>query len=60
MTRTVEVNRISLELATDSYRKGLVTFITILDAERQLAETRQQLAQSTVRVTTDLIVYIIG
>ncbi|MFT4433363.1 efflux transporter outer membrane subunit [Caballeronia sp. 15715] len=55
LTRTVEANRISLELATDSYRKGLVTFINVLDAERQLAETRQQLAQSTISVTTDLI-----
>ncbi|HMC44720.1 MAG TPA: efflux transporter outer membrane subunit, partial [Caballeronia sp.] len=55
LTRTVEANRISLQLATDSYRKGLVSFITVLDAERQLAETRQQLAQSTVSVTTDLI-----
>jgi outer membrane protein, multidrug efflux system len=55
LTRTVEANRISLQLATDSYRKGLVSFITVLDAERQLAETRQQLAQSAVSVTTDLI-----
>ena len=55
LTRTVEANRISLQLATDSYRKGLVSFISVLDAERQLAETRQQLAQSTVSVTTDLI-----
>jgi len=55
LTGTVEANRISLELATDSYRKGLVSFITVLDAERQLAGTRQQLAQSTVSVTTDLI-----
>ncbi|KQR76212.1 RND transporter [Burkholderia sp. Leaf177] len=55
LTRTVEANRINLQLATDSYRKGLVTFITVLDAERQLASTRQQLAQSTVSVTTDLI-----
>jgi multidrug efflux system outer membrane protein len=55
LTRTVEANRISLQLATDSYRKGLVSFITVLDAERQLAGTREQLAQSTVSVTTDLI-----
>jgi multidrug efflux system outer membrane protein len=55
LTGRVEANRISLELATDSYRKGLVSFITVLDAERQLAGTRQQLAQSTVSVTTDLI-----
>ncbi|OXC72304.1 efflux transporter outer membrane subunit [Caballeronia sordidicola] len=55
LTRTVEANRISLQLATDSYRKGLVSFITVLDAERQLAGAREQLAQSTVSVTTDLI-----
>lgn len=55
LVRTVEANRISLQLATDSYRKGLTAFVTVLDAERQLAQTREQLAQSTVNVTTDLI-----
>jgi len=55
LTRTVEANRVSLQLATDSYRKGLAPFVTVLDAERQLAQTREQLAQSTVNVTTDLI-----
>lgn len=49
LTRTVEANRVSLQLATDGYRKGLVSFISVLDAERQLAATRQQLAQSTVK-----------
>nr|WP_132459165.1 efflux transporter outer membrane subunit [Paraburkholderia sp. BL8N3] len=52
---TVEANRTSLEISTDSYRKGLSTFISVLDAERQLAHTREQLAQSTVGVTVDLI-----
>jgi multidrug efflux system outer membrane protein len=33
----------------------LVTFISVLDAERELALTRQQLAQATVSVTTDLV-----
>ncbi len=46
--RTVEANRISLQLATDSYRKGITPFVTVLNAERQLA-------QSTVNVTTDFI-----
>ncbi|MDR5761252.1 efflux transporter outer membrane subunit [Caballeronia sp. LZ035] len=55
LVRTVEANRISLQLATDSYRKGLTAFVTVLDAERQLAQTREQLAQSTVNVTTNLI-----
>jgi outer membrane protein TolC len=46
---------VSQELSTDSYRKGLTTFISVLDAERQLAQKREQRAQSTVSVTTDLI-----
>jgi len=52
---TVDANQTSLNLARDSYRKGLVNFINVLDAERQLASTRQQFTQSTVTVTTDLI-----
>jgi outer membrane protein, multidrug efflux system len=55
LVRTVEANRVSLQLATDSYRKGITAFVTVLDAERQLAQTREQLAQSTVNVTTNLI-----
>ncbi|WP_250468873.1 efflux transporter outer membrane subunit [Caballeronia sp. GAFFF2] len=55
LVRTVDANQISLQLATDAYRKGITAFVTVLDAERQLAQTREQLAQSTVNVTTDLI-----
>jgi NodT family efflux transporter outer membrane factor (OMF) lipoprotein len=55
LVRTVEANRVSLQLATDSYRNGLTPFVTVLDAERQLAQTREQLAQSNVNVTTNLI-----
>ncbi len=55
LVRTVEANRVSLQLAMESYRKGITPFVNVLDAERQLAQTREQLAQSTVNVTTNLI-----
>ena len=52
---TVTAQQTSFDLSRDSYRKGLVTFITVLDAERQLAQARQQYVQSTTQVTTDLV-----
>jgi multidrug efflux system outer membrane protein len=55
LATSVDAQQTSFELARDSYRKGLVTFINVLDAERQLAEARQQYVQSTVQVTTDLV-----
>ena len=45
----------SFELARDSYRKGLVTFINVLDAERQLSDAQQQYTQGTTQVSTDLV-----
>ncbi|MGF6770855.1 multidrug efflux system outer membrane protein [Paraburkholderia sp. GAS199] len=42
-------------LARDSYRKGITSFINVLDAERQLAQARQQYAQGTTQVSTDLV-----
>jgi multidrug efflux system outer membrane protein len=52
---TVAAQQTSFDLSSDSYRKGLVSFITVLDAERQLAQARQQYVQSTTQVTTDLV-----
>ncbi|WP_133645726.1 efflux transporter outer membrane subunit [Paraburkholderia flava] len=52
---SVAAQQAAFELARDSYRKGIVTFINVLDAERQLAQARQQAAQGTVQVTTDLV-----
>jgi multidrug efflux system outer membrane protein len=45
----------SFELARESYRKGLVTFINVLDAERQLSDAQQQYTQGTTQVSTDLV-----
>ncbi|WP_126875549.1 efflux transporter outer membrane subunit [Paraburkholderia kururiensis] len=52
---SVASQQAAFDLARDSYRKGLVTFINVLDAERQLAQGRQQAAQQTMQVTTDLV-----
>jgi outer membrane protein, multidrug efflux system len=52
---TVAAQQTSFDLSSDSYRKGLVSFITVLDAERQLAQARQQYVQGTTQVTTDLV-----
>ncbi|RAS22315.1 efflux transporter outer membrane subunit [Paraburkholderia bryophila] len=52
---SVAAQQTSYELARDSYRKGITSFINVLDAERQLAQARQQYAQGTVQVSTDLV-----
>ena len=52
---SVAAEQSSFELARDSYRKGITSFINVLDAERQLAQGRQQYAQQTMQVSTDLV-----
>lgn len=45
----------ALDLAHDSYRKGIVTYLDVLDAERQWSESRQQAVQGELQSTTDLV-----
>jgi multidrug efflux system outer membrane protein len=52
---SVTAEQTAFDLARDSYRKGLTSFINVLDAELQLAQARQQYAQDTVQVSTDLV-----
>lgn len=52
---SVAAQQASFDLARDSYRKGITSFINVLDAERQLAQARQQYAQGTMQVSTDLV-----
>ncbi|MEQ5844392.1 efflux transporter outer membrane subunit [Paraburkholderia megapolitana] len=52
---SVAAQQSAFELARDSYRKGLVTYINVLDAERQLAQDREQATQGAMQVTTDLV-----
>jgi len=55
LERSSTAQQDAFELARDSYRKGIVSFIEVLDAERQLSQVRQQYAQSTTQVSTDLV-----
>lgn len=45
----------TVELAHDSYRKGIVSFIDVLDAERQLSSAQQNAQQGELQVCTDLV-----
>ncbi|WP_413730731.1 efflux transporter outer membrane subunit [Sodalis sp. RH22] len=45
----------AFDLASASYRQGISTFINVLDAQRQLAQARQQAASARVQTGTDLV-----
>ncbi|MGY3000883.1 NodT family efflux transporter outer membrane factor (OMF) lipoprotein [Ewingella americana] len=55
LDQTTEALQTSFELATDSYSKGLSSFINVLDAQRQLAQAKQQSAEARVQTSTDLV-----
>jgi outer membrane protein, multidrug efflux system len=55
LERSAAAQQDAFDLARESYRKGLTNFINVLDAERQLSQVRQQYAQSTTQVSTDLV-----
>jgi outer membrane protein, multidrug efflux system len=55
LERSAAAQQDAFNLARESYRKGLTNFIDVLDAERQLSQVRQQYAQSTTQVSTDLV-----
>jgi multidrug efflux system outer membrane protein len=50
-----EANRKSVELATQRYQKGLVDFLNVLDAQRQLYQSEDALAVSRGRLALSLI-----
>jgi len=55
LTETVHANELSFELANVQYKGGLTDFLTVLDAQRQMYASQDQLAQSQTSVTTDLV-----
>jgi outer membrane protein, multidrug efflux system len=51
----VAANRASLELANDRYNNGLADFLNVLDAERSLYQSEDQLADSQGTVSVNLV-----
>lgn len=51
----VDENRKAVDLAEDLYRKGLTSFIDVLDAQRALYATESELARSRADVTLNLV-----
>jgi NodT family efflux transporter outer membrane factor (OMF) lipoprotein len=51
----VAADRKSVELADDLYRKGLTSFIDVLDAQRALYIAQAELARSQAQVTLELV-----
>lgn len=51
----VRSGQTALFLARDQYTHGLANFITVLDAERTLVGSRQQLVQAEVALTNDVV-----
>jgi multidrug efflux system outer membrane protein len=51
----VAADRKAIELADDLYRKGLTSFIDVLDAQRALYGAQAELARSQAEVTLDLV-----
>jgi len=53
--KTIDALQNAFDLASDSYRQGIASFIDVLDAQRQLAQAQQQRAQSQVQSALDLV-----
>lgn len=55
LNEAVEQSQLAVDLAGDQYRAGLVDFLSVLDAQRELYANEDQLVQSQTTVTTDLV-----
>lgn len=55
LNQAVENSQLAVDLATEQYKAGLVDFLSVLDAQRELFANEDQLVQSQTTVTTDLV-----
>lgn len=55
LVHAVEADRTAAEVARGQYKQGVIDFLGVLDAERSLYESEDQLADSNRLVTTSLV-----
>lgn len=55
LDKTLAALENAFELASNSYRQGIASFIDVLDAQRQLAQASQQREQARVQSSLDLV-----
>ena len=55
LNQAVQHNQLSVDLALEQYRAGLVDFLSVLEAQRELYTDEDQLVQSQTDVTTHLV-----
>jgi NodT family efflux transporter outer membrane factor (OMF) lipoprotein len=56
LNQAAQQSRLAVDLATEQYRAGLVDFLSVLDAQRELYANEDQAIESQTTVTTDVIV----
>jgi NodT family efflux transporter outer membrane factor (OMF) lipoprotein len=55
LAQAVVQNQRAVALAQSRYAQGVADFLSVLDAERSLLQTQQQLAQSTTDVSSNMV-----
>jgi NodT family efflux transporter outer membrane factor (OMF) lipoprotein len=55
LNEAVQQSQLAVDLATEQYKAGLVDFLSVLDAQRDLYANEDQLVQSQTTVTTNLV-----
>jgi NodT family efflux transporter outer membrane factor (OMF) lipoprotein len=55
LSTALDTQQSAYDLARERYSKGFVSFIAVLDAQRQLAQLKVQFVQAQTQVETDLV-----
>ena len=55
LNQAAQQSQLAVDLATEQYKAGLVDFLSVLDAQRELYADEDQAVQSQTTVTTDVI-----